>query len=281
VTALWESFVAVTWVAVLGILLLYMFGCLATSLFGNNTDMQQELPEETQHYWGSVERSMLTLLQIMTLDSWCSSVTRTFLDKFPYTCILTVVFMTIGGLGLMNLLAAVYVDKLIQITSQKQAKEEYQKMLEKQNMAQKLGSLFAKFDDDANGVLTENELLTGMKALDTNGNGAVDNQELAENFAAAGLSIEDAQQVIAFLMNEADIEEDAETEVDYRTFVDCIFSLHNTCERKDALEILSCVKNVQAQLTKQGRKVASLEQMMLAQQQMIQEIHSTVCKPQS
>jgi len=248
VVALWQSFLAVAWVGILAILLLYMFGCVATTVFGNDPTMQDEMPVETQHFFGSVQRSMLTLLQIMTLDSWASEVTRKFLDKFPGVSLLTIPFMALAALGLMNLLAAIYVDKLMQLTSEASAKAAVQAAKEKEAIAAKLKAVFAEFDEDGNGVLTEDELMEGIKALDTDGSGGLDENELSAAFREAGLKAEDAIEVIQFLVDSKESDDDGEAEIDSTTFLENVFALHNTATRKDTLEILSTLKSTQKDL---------------------------------
>ena len=54
----------------------------------------------------------------MTTDGWCSELARTFVDESPATTVLIVIFMIFSALILMNLLAAIYVDKLMQLTDE-------------------------------------------------------------------------------------------------------------------------------------------------------------------
>ena len=78
VVALWQSVLEVLWVGVLAVLLLYMVGCLATTLIGHvrhqlgNSTALTAVPQDenlkdqvkvTYDHWGTVQRSMLTLLQ--------------------------------------------------------------------------------------------------------------------------------------------------------------------------------------------------------------------------
>ena len=81
---------------------------------------------------------MLTLLQIMTTDGWCTAVARKFLDASPLTTVIVVLFMVFSALILMNLLAAIYVDKLMQLTGEENARHNEALEKKKRSLMEKL-----------------------------------------------------------------------------------------------------------------------------------------------
>jgi voltage-gated sodium channel len=169
VVALYESVLEVAWVGVLAVLLLYMVGCLFTTAIGHDAHLAEVMPAEQFAYFGSVQRSMLSLLQIMTTDGWCSEIARTFVDKSPATAVLIVIFMIFSALILMNLLAAIYVDKLMQLTDEENKQVQLAQATKKAELQEKLKEVFLNFDDDGNGVLTQDEIVKVLKMFQLSG----------------------------------------------------------------------------------------------------------------
>jgi len=60
-------------------------------------------------YFGSTVRSILTLLQIATMDGWASRVVRQVMDSQPEVAVLLTVFVVVIGYGLFNVVVALMV----------------------------------------------------------------------------------------------------------------------------------------------------------------------------
>jgi voltage-gated sodium channel len=68
-----DSFETLLWTYVMMLCVLYMFGIVATSLFGKNESAFKSDPIAyalTKEHFDNVPQSMFTLFQVMTLDSW-------------------------------------------------------------------------------------------------------------------------------------------------------------------------------------------------------------------
>jgi voltage-gated sodium channel len=74
VEAFLDALKSVLWVGILLMMVLYMFSVVSQGMFGKSTRLKAEVPEVTT-WFGTVPRSMATLLQMMTLDNW-STVAR-------------------------------------------------------------------------------------------------------------------------------------------------------------------------------------------------------------
>jgi len=233
---------AVAWVAVFSVLLIYMFGCICTTFIGLDPNVQLKLPTESAQYFGNVQRSMLSLIQIMTLDSWASQITRPFMEVFPATAFFFVFFMILSALGLMNLLAAIYVDKLMKLTNEEAHRKQVALNSKKQEMAEKLHSIFLAFDKDGNGILTDEELLAGLNELaHASDNPDVDEEELAvlnALFPASNnMNARDMQELIEYLKK---IKGGAgDSGIHYVDFIEGMFQLYEPCTQKDALKIMA------------------------------------------
>lgn len=242
VVALYESVMETLWVGILTVLLLYMVGCLMTTAIGQDPDLQQSLPRESHMYFGTVQRSMLTLLQIMTLDGWSSEVSRSFFqpegNQSPMVAVGIIIFMIFSALILMNLLAAIYVDKLLQLTNEDNNKLLKKRDKERRELMERLKAVFLQFDNDGNGVLTENELKAGLREIDVNGDGQIDESELQMKFREAGLSqrdLHDLMHYLGMLSKDQARYHGGELEIDYESFLNGIFSMNNPSTRKDTV----------------------------------------------
>ena len=89
----------------IGVVLLifyYVFAVLATNLFAVTH------PE----WFGNVGRSLYTLFQIMTLESWSMGIARPVMEHFPYAWIFFVVFILLATFTMLNLFIAIIVNAM-------------------------------------------------------------------------------------------------------------------------------------------------------------------------
>lgn len=63
-------------------------------------------------YFGSFHASLFTLLQVVTFDSWASSVARHVIEEVPWAWLYFVSFVIIGALIILNLVVAVILSYL-------------------------------------------------------------------------------------------------------------------------------------------------------------------------
>ncbi len=87
-------------------ILFTVFGVASTMLFG---DLEYD---DDIDYFGTFDKSVLTLFQIMTFDSW-KAVARQTMEKVPYSWILFVLWVLISGFVIMNLIIAIICESLV------------------------------------------------------------------------------------------------------------------------------------------------------------------------
>jgi len=80
----------------------YIFAVIATTLFG------QAFPD----WFGTLGKSMYSLFQIMTLESWSMGISRPVMQVFPYAWLFFVTFILIATFAMMNLFIAIIVDTM-------------------------------------------------------------------------------------------------------------------------------------------------------------------------
>ena len=86
----------------------------------------------------------------MTTDGWASALAREYEDESPLLVVMIVCFMIFSALILMNLLAAIYVDKLMQITDEDKRRKKEAEEVKKRELMEKLSSKGSGSCDDGN-----------------------------------------------------------------------------------------------------------------------------------
>ena len=86
---------------VLGILY-YVFAVIATNLFA------EAYPE----WFGTLGRSLYTLFQIMTLESWSMGISRPVMEQFPYAWAFFIPFILVATFTMLNLFIAIIVNAM-------------------------------------------------------------------------------------------------------------------------------------------------------------------------
>merc|ERR1712166_969718 len=120
ITSFLQALKSVLWVCMLMTVILYIFGVMATEYFGRiggiHTSVENETytPGNTLQWFGTVGKSMLSLLQIATMDSWSSQIARPIIMSQPWSAFFFIFFLGVVGIGFLNLLTAAFVDTLAQ-----------------------------------------------------------------------------------------------------------------------------------------------------------------------
>ncbi|MFP4682908.1 MAG: ion transporter [Ectothiorhodospira sp.] len=101
--------------SIIGLLLLlfYVFAVIATGLFGAS------FPE----WFGNLGRSMYTLFQIMTLESWSMGIARPVMEEYPWAWVFFVPFILIVTFTVLNLFIAIIVNTMQTMHDQELAQE--------------------------------------------------------------------------------------------------------------------------------------------------------------
>lgn len=102
VQGLIDSLPGIASIGTLLLIVMYVAGLISNNLFG------QSFPV----YFGSLERSLFSLFQIMTAESWASAIARPVMDVFPYAWIFFVLFILATTFIVLNLFIAVIVSAM-------------------------------------------------------------------------------------------------------------------------------------------------------------------------
>lgn len=95
-------------------LIFYVFAVISTKLFG------ADFPD----WFGNIGRSLYTLFQIMTLESWSMGIVRPVMENFPYAWVFFIPFILIATFTMLNLFIGIIVSAMQSFTdNQSGAKE--------------------------------------------------------------------------------------------------------------------------------------------------------------
>lgn len=83
-------------------LVFYVFGVVTTNLFG----------EAFPDWFGTLGRSLYTLFQVMTLESWSMGIVRPVMEVYPYAWAFFVPFILIATFTMLNLFIGVIVSAM-------------------------------------------------------------------------------------------------------------------------------------------------------------------------
>jgi voltage-gated sodium channel len=98
-------------------LMFYIAAVMATKLFGEGFD----------EWFGSIGRSLYSLFQIMTLESWSMGIVRPVMEVYPYAWLFFLPFILVTSFTVLNLFIGIIVDAM---QSQHEAEREAERAAE-------------------------------------------------------------------------------------------------------------------------------------------------------
>eukprot|EP00746_Dinoflagellata_sp_MGD_P021003 gnl/MRDRNA2_/MRDRNA2_148969_c0_seq1.p1 gnl/MRDRNA2_/MRDRNA2_148969_c0~~gnl/MRDRNA2_/MRDRNA2_148969_c0_seq1.p1 ORF type:complete len:573 (-),score=98.42 gnl/MRDRNA2_/MRDRNA2_148969_c0_seq1:565-2283(-) len=184
VSGLLNAIPVTCWGCLLAAFVVYVFAIFATSQL---QDFAEDDPLINE-YFGSIPRSMFTLIQVTTGDSWASGVVRPVLVHSPNMVIFFILFVCLTQFAVLNVVVAVIVENVL-----KEAMETEQEKIQQaeQELRQALYSIFDAFqemDRNKDGTLTRREFLEGLS-----------NPLVRTCLSAVGITMESAEEMFDIL----------------------------------------------------------------------------------
>ncbi len=118
VQAIIDSIPNVAWARVLLLVIFYIFSIMGTTLFATN------FPD----WFGSIGKSMYTLFQVMTLESWSMGIARPVIAEFPFAWTYFVSFILVSSFIVMNVIVGVVVNAISEISADIKKQKETAKL---------------------------------------------------------------------------------------------------------------------------------------------------------
>ncbi|MCQ2494219.1 MAG: ion transporter [Lachnospiraceae bacterium] len=106
--AIGKSIPGISWTAVLLLLIYYIFGIIGVTLFG----------EVFPDWFGTLGKSIYTLFQVMTLESWSMGISRPVMEVFGWAWIYFVPFVLISSFVVMNVVVGIVVNSISEVQAQ-------------------------------------------------------------------------------------------------------------------------------------------------------------------
>jgi voltage-gated sodium channel len=97
----------------------YVFGVMATIMYGDNFDA----------WFGTLGRSLYSLFQIMTLESWSMGIVRPVMEQHPMAWAFFVPFIVITAFSVLNLFIGLLVNTM-QSAVEEETEAEFEKLRE-------------------------------------------------------------------------------------------------------------------------------------------------------
>lgn len=118
VQAIIESIPNVAWASLLLLLLFYIFSIMGTTMFAT----------AFPGFFGSIGKSMFTLFQVMTLESWSMGVARPVIEQYPFAWLYFVGFILVSSFIVMNVIVGIVVNAIAELSA-KAKKEKFDNQL--------------------------------------------------------------------------------------------------------------------------------------------------------
>jgi len=135
VSALLGSLPGLSSIALVLVLIYYVFAVMATKIFG------AAFPE----WFGSIGASFYTLFQVMTLESWSMGIARPVMELFPHSWLFFVPFILVATFTMLNLFIAIIVNTMQTFSDEEHAAqreaEKQTELLEQQLMHSELKAI--------------------------------------------------------------------------------------------------------------------------------------------
>ncbi|CAJ1362512.1 unnamed protein product [Effrenium voratum] len=155
-----ESGETLFWTYVMIACVLYFFAIIATSLIGKAEAFADS--ELAQEFFGDVLRSMLTLFQLMTLDSW-TGFARPLMEIQVWTGAFFIFFISVAVFVMLNLVTAVIVENAFSDSKSEEKELAVRLEREKEEELEDLKQFFLQIDLDGSGSLTKQEFFKATK----------------------------------------------------------------------------------------------------------------------
>jgi len=154
-----DSMRTMAWVVLMLFIILYCAAVALTTLVGqaDKVEIVQQQWKDADIYLGSVFRSMWTMMQVVTLDSWATDIGRPLSEVSLPALVLVFLTIIVCNFGLLNIIIAVMIERVQTIAQV--SKEQTGKVLEntEHDLLKSMGEDFKAYDQDENAELDFDE----------------------------------------------------------------------------------------------------------------------------
>jgi len=161
------AFSAIFWVIILLVGFTYMCAIFLTKSIGHNWDTYEDYKKlsggwDADEYFGTIGRSMYTLLQVMTLDSWSSKIVRHVVNNQASMAIFFMAFILLSTFGLVNIVVAIIVQHMVTAAQKNQKQLLAKEQRDRQGELQQMMAVFDQCASDGSSI-TKAEFLSACQ----------------------------------------------------------------------------------------------------------------------
>ncbi len=172
VTAIWKSLPGISWTTGFLFIIFYIYALLGTSLFGLKFDA----------WFGSLGKSLYTLFQVMTMESWSMGISRPVMQEYPFAWLYFISFILVSSFFIMNIIVGIVVNAVSEVSSLSQENEK----LENRNDETSINIINTTSNSDTDSTTAKDEL---MVTIPTPARAEDISQERIEGIAAGKIEI--------------------------------------------------------------------------------------------
>lgn len=209
---------SLAWTLVIAFAVMYIFAIAACEFIGRNPSFEDH--EYAQELFGNFFRSMFTMLQIMTMDTYCDLVIRPMVKVEPWLAIFFIVFVTVGVFIVMNLVTAIIVENAFCIVSEDKDSVAKEREDKKKRDLKALSLVFMEIDIDGSGELSKDELYQSLK-----------NTKVEQQLSVLEMKVGELEEVW-------DVLDDGDGLLTIKEFCDGIRRMKGDAQAKDVADVI-------------------------------------------
>lgn len=188
-----ESSKTLCWVALMIVSLIYICAIFTTLVIGKNDKLYDSYFKESggwdhEEFFRTVPRSMFTLFQVVTFESWSERIVRHVMQKQPAMVVFFIAFIAVSSFGLLNIVVGVVVESTLSTSERDENKVKRSQERDRQRVFDHLREIFESADEDGSGTLTLAEVQK-----------AINKPEIYNKLKMIEFPVEDPKQIFMLL----------------------------------------------------------------------------------
>jgi len=240
------------WTVIMLVVFLYVGAVFATSAIGQSDDYTNFQKQtggddgwDVETYFGTVGRSMYTLLQCVTRDGWMSMIGRYVVDKQWYMTFFFIGFNLVACYGLLNLVVSVIIEQTLTAARSNEKRVAMREERARKGELDSLQEIFLLSDADGSGMLDVGEF-----------EGALQVDDIRQRMQRLEIPIDEAKKLFTT------IDDHGTRPLQMAEFIDGCTKLRGPAKSRDLLAITSQGESLMKKLDTMGERLHDMEKMM-------------------
>jgi len=245
---LMNSVKALGWVGLIVMMVMYVCAIVVTTEIGLNHDTYGTGPSYDgevwpyEEYFGTIWRSMFSLFQVVTLDSWCDDIVRHVVYRQPLMGIFFIVFLLLTAFGLMNVVVGIIVENTLAAAQVADRRIEEQAAFARKDAVERLADILERSDTNRTGEISLEELRASYQS-----------DIVREKFDRIGLTFEEVQEIFKLL------DADRRGRIEIKRFANSCRELVGGAKRRDIAQVEVTVGGLAQHLDNLDGQFAKIE----------------------